>query len=175
MAEIDVQTLVGDALEAQAEALAAIMAETVTDGAAIGFLQPFSTADGRAFFEGQVFPEVRAGRRRLIMAWLDGRPAGSVQLIVAMPANQPHRSEVAKMMVAPAARRRGVGRALMAAVDAAARELGKTLITLDTRTGDVSEPLYRGAGFAEAGVIPGYALDPDGKQLHATTYMYKTL
>ncbi|WP_394691089.1 GNAT family N-acetyltransferase [Hoeflea sp.] len=175
MAEIDVQTLAADALDAQAEALAAIMAETVNDGAAIGFLQPFSTADGLAFFEGQVFPEVRAGRRRLMMAWLDGVPAGSVQLIVAMPANQPHRSEVAKMMVAPAARRQGVGRALMAAVDAAALELGKKLITLDTRTGDVSEPLYRAAGFVEAGVIPGYALDPDGVSLHATTYMYKTL
>lgn len=175
MAEIHVQSLAGEALEAHADALAEIIAQTVNDGAAIGFMQPFSTADGRAFFEGQVFPEVRAGRRRLIMAWLDGVPAGSVQLIVALPANQPHRSEVAKMMVAPAARRRGVGRALMAAVDTAARDLGKRLITLDTRTGDVSEPLYRAAGFAEAGVIPGYALDPDGKQLHATTYMYKTL
>ncbi|EDQ35574.1 Sortase [Hoeflea phototrophica DFL-43] len=175
MAEIHVQSLAGEALEAHADALAEIIAQTVNDGAAIGFMQPFDEADGRAFFEGQVFPEVRAGRRRLIMAWLDGVPAGSVQLIVTLPANQPHRSEVAKMMVAPAARRRGVGRALMAAVDTAARDLGKRLITLDTRTGDVSEPLYRTAGFVEAGVIPGYALDPDGKQLHATTYMYKTL
>lgn len=175
MAEIDVQLLDGKALDGHADALATIMERTVNDGAAIGFMQPFSKADGRGFFAEQVFPEVRAGRRRLVMAWLDGAPVGSVQLIVALPANQPHRCEVAKMMVAPEARRKGVGRALMAAVDEAARTAGKRLITLDTRTGDVAEPLYRAAGFVEAGVIPGYALDPDGAALHATTYMYKTL
>jgi ribosomal protein S18 acetylase RimI-like enzyme len=175
MADIRIQSLSGHELDTHADALAAIMAQTVNDGAAIGFMQPFSKADGRAFFDSQVFPDVRAGRRRLIIAWLDGVPVGSVQLIVALPPNQPHRSEVAKMMVAPAARRRGVGRALMAAVDEAARAAGKKLITLDTRTGDVAEPLYRAAGFVEAGVIPGYALDPDGKSLHATTYMYRTL
>jgi ribosomal protein S18 acetylase RimI-like enzyme len=175
MADIRIQSLSGHELDTHADALAAIMAQTVNDGAAIGFMQPFSQADGRAFFDSQVFPDVRAGRRRLIIAWLDGVPVGSVQLIVALPPNQPHRSEVAKMMVAPAARRRGVGRALMAAVDEAARAAGKKLITLDTRTGDVAEPLYRAAGFVEAGVIPGYALDPDGKSLHATTYMYRIL
>lgn len=175
MADIRIQSLTDKELDAHADALADIMEETINDGAAIGFMLPFSKADGRAFFETQVFPEVRANRRRLIMAWLGDKPAGSVQLIISLPANQPHRSEVAKMMVAPAARRKGVGRALMAAVDEAAHVTGKKLITLDTRTGDVAEPLYRAAGFVEAGVIPGYALDPDGETLHATTYMYKTL
>src|SRR5690606_12955012 len=123
----------------------------------------------------QVFPEVRAGRRKLLIAMLDGEIAGSVQLIVALPPNQPHRCEVAKMMVAPAARRRGIGAALMQALDAEARAASKRLITLDTRTGDSAEPLYRAAGFVEAGVIPGFAFDPDGEAVHATTYMYKTL
>lgn len=175
MTSISIHCLSSSELAAEAGKLAEIMAQTVGDGAAIGYMQPFSRADGLAFFTEQVFAEVRAGRRRLLLAKLDGETVGTVQLITALPPNQPHRCEVAKMMVAPKARRKGVGRALMAAVDEAARADGKRLITLDTRTGDVSEPLYRAAGFVEAGVIPGYALDPDGAAVHATTYMYKTL
>lgn len=175
MTAIAIHALGADELDAHAEALAGIMAETVSEGAAIGYMQPFTRADGFRFFEEQVFPEVRAGRRRLLLATLDGVPAGSVQLILQLPPNQPHRCEVAKMMVAPAARRKGIGRALMRAVDAEAVAAGKRLITLDTRTGDRAEPLYRAAGFETAGVIPGFALDPDGRALHATTYMYKTL
>jgi len=175
MTTIRIHSLAADELDAQGDALAAIMAQTVGDGAAIGYIQPFSEADGLAFFTTQVFPEVRAGRRKLLIASLDGRTVGSVQLITALPPNQPHRCEVAKMMVAPAARRQGVGRALMQALDEAARSAGKRLITLDTKTGDKAEPLYRAAGFKTAGVIPGFALDPDSQALHATTYMYKAL
>lgn len=172
---ISIHSLAADELDAHASALADIMAQTVEDGAAIGFLQPFSKADGLAFFTEQVFPEVRAGRRRLLAAVLDGETVGSVQLIISLPPNQPHRCEVAKMMVALAARRKGIGRALLQALDTQARAAGKTLVTLDTKTGDKAEPLYRAAGFKTAGVIPGFALDPDGKALHATTYMYKAL
>lgn len=175
MSRIAIHNLAADELEAQAGHLARIMAETVMDGAAIGYMQPFSPADGLAFFTDQVFPEARAGRRILLLAEFDGATAGSVQLIISLPPNQPHRCEVAKMMVAPSARRKGIGRALMLALDEEARAAGKSLITLDTRTGDRAEPLYRSAGFKVAGVIPGFALDPDGKALHATTYMYKDL
>jgi GNAT superfamily N-acetyltransferase len=108
MTSISIHSLVADALDAHAADLPEIMAQTVNDGAAIGYMQPFS-ADGRAFFTTQVFPEVRAGRRRLLAGQTDGEIAGSVQLIVALPPNQPHRCEVAKMMVHPVARRRGVG------------------------------------------------------------------
>jgi len=175
MTRIAIHALGPDELDAHAEALAQIMADTVEEGAAIGYMQPFALADGLAFFATQVFPEVRAGRRGLLMARLDGEAAGSVQLITSLPPNQPHRCEVAKMMVAPAARRNGIGRALMHALDTHARAAGKSLITLDTRTGDHAELLYRAAGFEIAGVIPGFARDPDGKALHATTYMYKKL
>ncbi|PHR23353.1 MAG: GNAT family N-acetyltransferase [Hoeflea sp.] len=175
MTSISIHCLSADELDAHADALAEIMARTVEDGAAIGYMQPFSHTDGLAFFTGQVFPEVRAGRRRLLVAGLDGKTVGSVQLITVLPPNQPHRCEVAKMMVHPSARRKGVGRALMQALDAEARAAGKTLVTLDTKTGDKAEPLYRAAGFQTAGVIPCYALDPDGKAQHATTYMYKAL
>ena len=175
MSAIRIQSLAAEELDAHADALAKIIVQTVNDGAAIGYVQPFTDADGLAFFTDQVFPEVRAGRRRLLAAVLDGETVGSVQLIISLPPNQPHRCEVAKMMVAPAARRKGIGRALMQALDAEARTAGKTLVTLDTKTGDKAEPLYRAAGFKTAGVIPGFALDPDGKALHATTYMYKAL
>lgn len=175
MRDISIHSLAADELDENAEALAAIMAETVTAGAAIGYLQPFGIDDGLEFFRNQVFPEVRAGNRRLLVARRDGTAVGTVQLILALPPNQPHRCELAKMMVRPAARRQGIGRALMQAVDAEARAAGKTLITLDTRSGDASEPLYRGAGYRVAGVIPSFAVDPDRARLHATTYMYKPL
>ena len=175
MTSISIHSLASEELDAQAGALAEIMAQTVHDGAAIGFMQPFSKAAGLAFFTEQVFPEVRAGRRRLLIARLADETVGTVQLSIALPPNQPHRCEVAKMMVSPTARRKGVGRALMQALDAEARGAGKTLVTLDTKTGDKAEPLYKAAGFRTAGVIPGFALDPDGKAQHATTYMYKML
>lgn len=175
MTSISIHSLSADALDSHADRLAEIMAQTVNDGAAIGYVQPFSAADGHAFFSTQVFPEVRAERRKLLAAQLDGEIAGSVQLILALPSNQPHRCEVAKMMVHPVARRKGVGRALMAALETEARAAGKTLITLDTKTGDKAEPLYKAAGFRTAGIIPGFALDPDGAAMHATTYMYKAL
>ena len=175
MSSISISSLTGKELDTHAPALGEIMAQTVMDGAAIGFMQPFSPGDGLAFFTEQVFAEVRAGRRVLLAARLDGEIVGSVQLITALPPNQPHRCEVAKMMVSPGARRKGVGRALMQALDVEARAAGKTLVTLDTKTGDKAEPLYKDAGFRTAGVIPGFALDPDAQALHATTYMYKAL
>ncbi|WP_420406680.1 GNAT family N-acetyltransferase [Hoeflea sp.] len=175
MTDITVTALAAGDLDNQLDRLGAIMAATVSGGAAIGFMQPFDVADGRDFFENAVFPEVRAGRRLLLAAALEGKTAGTVQLITILPPNQPHRCEVAKMMVAPEARRKGVGRALLSAVDTHATAAGKTLITLDTRTGDAAEPLYRAAGYRTAGVIPGFALDADGRGLHATTYMYKAL
>lgn len=175
MTNISIHSLEPGDLDAHAGPLAAIMDQTVNDGAAIGFIRPFSRSDALAFFTGQVFPEVRAGRRKLLAAKRNDETLGTVQLIIALPPNQPHRCEVAKMMVSPGARRQGIGRALMQALDTQARAAGKNLITLDTKTGDKAEPLYRAAGFKVAGVIPGFALDPDGTALHATTYMYKKL
>ena len=155
--------------------LAAILADSVADGAAISFMQPFTAVDAAEFLRTAVLPQVECGGRLLFAAALDGVPCGTAQLVLAMPPNQPHRCEIAKMAVHPAARRRGVARRLMEAAEAEARARGKTLITLDTRTGDRAEPLYAACGFAAAGVIPGYALDPDGGATHGTTYMYKVL
>jgi GNAT superfamily N-acetyltransferase len=165
----------GPALEQRLAALARILADSVALGAAIGFMDTLTRDDAAHFWRDSVQPEVIAGRRILFVAQRDEEVLGTVQLITGMPLNQPHRCEIAKMMVDPRARRLGLGRALMTRAIDRARELGKTLITLDTRTGDVAEPLYASVGFEAAGVIPDYAWDPDGKARHATTYMYRRL
>jgi GNAT superfamily N-acetyltransferase len=165
----------GPALEQRLTALARILADSVALGAAIGFMDSLTRDDAARFWRESVQPEVIAGRRVLFAAERDGDVLGTVQLIVGMPLNQPHRCEIAKMIVHPSARRLGLGRALMTRAIDRARELGKTLVTLDTRTGDVAEPLYASVGFEVAGVIPEYAWDPDGKARHATTYMYRRI
>ncbi|SDU41681.1 GNAT family N-acetyltransferase [Stappia sp. ES.058] len=175
MTGIAIQQLSGEALSASLDALAAIIAESVKAGAAIGFMLSIDRSSARAFWETQVFPQVREGNRVLLVAVCDGTVIGTVQLETKLPPNQPHRCEVSKMAVHPDHRRKGVARALMRALEARARALEKTLITLDTKTGDPAQSLYRSLGYAETGVVPGFAFDPDGKRLHATTYMYKAL
>ncbi|MFO1055851.1 MAG: GNAT family N-acetyltransferase [Dongiaceae bacterium] len=162
-------------LEAIETALAEIVADAVNGGAAISFMQPFTVEDARRFWREKVWPEVASGRRVLLVARLDDEIVGTVQMDIALPPNQRHRCEVAKMVVHSRARRRGIARELMLALEAEARALGKTLITLDTRTGDRAERLYASLGFQVAGVIPGFAADPDGRAMHGTTYMYKQL
>jgi GNAT superfamily N-acetyltransferase len=153
--------------------LATILRECVNNGASVSFLPPLTAEVSLAFFN-RVAREVAAGNKILLAAWIEGVLAGTVQVDLNTPANQPHRAEIQKMLVLPQARRRGVARALMARAEAEARDSGRTLLTLDTREGDAAEPLYRSMGFAEAGRIPGYALNPDGTK-HATVIFYKTL
>ena len=98
-----------------------------------------------------------------------------VQLDIDTPPNQPHRAEVAKLLVHPDFRRHGFARALMGALETHATAIGRTLITLDTRTGDNAEPLYASLGYRTAGTIPAFCLDPIDGSLHPTTIMYKEL
>jgi ribosomal protein S18 acetylase RimI-like enzyme len=98
-----------------------------------------------------------------------------VQLILATPPNQPHRAEVVKLLVHPDARRQGIARALMTAVEEIARSEGRTLLTLDTVAGSHAETLYRSLGYVVVGVIPGYARDPLTPQLRGATIMYKEI
>lgn len=155
--------------------LCRVLIDSVMDGAAISFMTTMTRADAERFWLHDVRSAVESGGRHLFAAFVGGRLVGTVQLVIAMPPNQPHRAEIAKMVVHPDGRRRGLGKALMNAALAAARQAGKTLVTLDTRSGDVSEALYRGVGFELAGVIPDYAYDPDGAKRHATSYMYRYL
>src|SRR5215472_11747222 len=145
------------------ERLAEVLHAAVHAGASVSFVVPFSLDDSRAFWRDRVLPHIAAGTRRVLIARLDGKIAGTVQLDLATPPNQRH----------PAARRRGIARALMLALEEVARAEGRTLLTLDTRTGDRAEPLYLSLGYVLAGIIPRYARAPHSAELEATTVMYK--
>lgn len=166
-----------DAIKAQSllPELAVLLHACVHDGASIGFILPFGLEDSAHFWREKILPALGSGGRILFVARQGGRLAGAVQLVVDTPPNQPHRAEASKLLVDPACRRQGIGRALMRALEAEAGELGRNLITLDTRTGDKAEPLYAALGFSVAGVIPDYCRDPFIDRLDATTIMYKRI
>jgi ribosomal protein S18 acetylase RimI-like enzyme len=140
--------------------LAQILCACVDAGASVSYLPPLAPEAARGFWK-RMAADVAAGTRILLAAWDDAALVGTVMLEFAASPNQPHRAEVQKLLVHPAARRRGIGRALMIRLEAEARRAGKTLLTLDTRVADAAEALYRGMGWHEAGRIPGYALNAD--------------
>lgn len=155
--------------------LGALLQACVHDGASIGFILPFDVAASQAFWTENVLPAVTRGVRLLLVAEVEGKLAGAVQLDWDAQPNQAHRAEVRKLLVAPALRRRGIARWLMQAVEAQARALPRSLLTLDTRSGDHAEALYLSLGYVAAGSIPAYALAPAGDRLDATTILYKQL
>jgi GNAT superfamily N-acetyltransferase len=169
--------LVVEALDAAAAAsaerrLAEILVACVEAGAAVSFLRPLPLEAARAFWR-KAAAAVATGSRVLLAAWQDGALVGTVQIDCGTPQNQPHRADVAKLLVDPAMRRQGIGRALMQRAEQAAHRLGRSLLVLDTRAGEAAEPLYRALGWQEAGRIPGYALNPDGGGLHDTVIFWK--
>ena len=155
--------------------LGALLHACVHAGASVNFVLPYSEADSAAFWRRKVLPAVGDGTRLLLVARRDERIAGAVQLDTDTPPNQPHRAEVSKLLVHPDFRRQGIARTLMAELERLASQRGRSLITLDTRTGDKAEPLYVSLGYKTAGVIPGYCLDPFEDRLDPTTIMYKAL
>lgn len=148
-----------------------ILVDGVRGGASIGFMNPFDPVEAQEWWEG-VLADVADGRTVLFGAWLDGALVGTAQLIPASKANQPHRADVSKVIVHGKARQRGIGKALMAAVDEEARRRNLRVLVLDTATGSPAEHLYQATGWQKVGVIPDYALWPDGG-FCATTYYYK--
>ncbi|HXA24554.1 MAG TPA: GNAT family N-acetyltransferase [Acetobacteraceae bacterium] len=140
--------------------LAEILCACVDAGASVSYLPPLAQKVACAFWK-RMAADVAAGTRILIAAWDDAALVGTVMLEFASSPNQPHRAEVQKLLVHPAARRRGLARALMLRAEQEARQAGRTLLTLDTRAGDAAENLYRAMGWHEAGRIPGYALNAD--------------
>ncbi len=157
---IDIRTIAPDDFPAVEHHLADILADGVNNGAAISFMQPCTTASALTFWRTKVFPEVTSGERVLFVAWLDQRPVGTVQLAIGQPPNQPHRADVAKMIVHSHARRKGIATRLLLALEQHAKSLGKTLITLDTRTGDSAEKLYASLGFHDRRHHPELRLRP---------------
>ena len=159
--------------DAQIDELASVLMDCVEGGASVSFMQPLTRARAVAFWRG-VAQGVSAGQRALLVAQDALGLCGTVQLLLDLPENQPHRADVLKMLVHRRARRQGLGAALMRAVEATARECGKTLLVLDAVTGGDGARLYERLGWVRAGDIPGYALLPRGG-LCGATYYYRIL
>jgi GNAT superfamily N-acetyltransferase len=157
--------------EALVPELAGILIDCVENGASVSFMSPLTVGRAEAFWRG-VFAGVQRGDRVLLVAETATGPVGTVQVVFAPQENQPHRADVAKMLVRTCARRQGIGAALMRAAEDAALSAGKTLLVLDTATGETGERLYERMGWTRVGVIPDYALYPDGR-LCATTVYYR--
>lgn len=167
--------LSADTFGAALDDLADILHCCVHTGASIGFIKPFTREEARSYWLDRVQPGLIAGDLDLFVAYGEGRIQGTVQLIPAAMPNQPHRADVAKLLVHPEARRRGLGRALMGALQDRAAEMGRSLLVLDTRSTDPSRILYESLGFVVAGEIPGYCRNVFKPVFEPTTYMYKAL
>jgi ribosomal protein S18 acetylase RimI-like enzyme len=164
---------VHDVTADQLHALADVLIDCVDGGASVSFMHPLSR-DRALQFWGAVAAAVTREERVLLIAEVAGEIVGTVQLILSLPENQPHRADVAKMLVHRRARRAGFGAALMRAAEASARDCGKTLLVLDTVSGGDAARLYERLGWQRCGEIPGYALWPGGGYC-ATTFYYRTL
>ncbi|WP_296223688.1 GNAT family N-acetyltransferase [Ralstonia sp. UBA689] len=152
------------------DALADVLIDCVEGGASVSFMWPLSHDKARAFWR-DVVEGLAHGERALLIAEDErGAVLGTVQLILAQPENQPHRADVAKMLVHRRARRQGVAQRLMVAIDEVARAEGKTVLVLDTVTGGDAERLYARAGWQRVGSVPNYALMPDGAFCGTTFY-----
>lgn len=171
---IEIQQLNVDAVQSAIPELAAMLHASVSQGASIGFVMPFSLEQAQAFWH-RLLPAIERKERLLLVARDRdaGRVVGTVQLLLDMPDNGRHRAEVVKLMVHPDARRQGIARSLMLQVQQLAVEHQRHLLVLDTLTGDTAEGLYRRLGFQLAGSIPQYARASNGGALDATSYMYK--
>ena len=153
--------------------LAGVLVDCVEGGASVSFLSPLPLDQALGFFR-RVAVSVAAGDTVLLAARLDGRVVGTVQLGLDTPPNQPHRADIKKMLVHRSARGRGIGAALMARVEEEARQRGRWLLVLDTVPGENGHRLYLRAGWQQTGVVPDYALFPDGR-LCDTSIMWKRL
>jgi GNAT superfamily N-acetyltransferase len=150
--------------------LAEVLVDCVAGGASVSFMSPFSHRDAVEYFR-KVITSVGNGETVLVAAVIDGRIVGTAQLGLDTPPNQPHRADVKKMLTHRSARRRGVGAAMLARVEAEAKKRSRTVLVLDTANAE-AERLYARAGWQRVGVIPDYALWPDGG-LCATTLFWK--
>jgi GNAT superfamily N-acetyltransferase len=166
---MDIRPLDPTADTALLPALAHILADCVAGGASIGFMAGLSPAEALQWWQARVAAVARG--ELIVLVALDGdQPVGTVSLVPAAMPNQPHRADIAKMMVAPARQGSGIGRALLMAVEALARALGRTTLVLDTISGSAAARLYEGSGWHKVGEIPAYALMPDGAMAPTTFY-----
>ncbi len=160
--------------EREIQGLSDVLIDCVEGGASVSFMLPMTRAKTEAYWRSIAESAARGERKVLVAEDAEGVMLGTVQVVLDQPENQPHRGDVAKMLVHRRARKQGVGAALLVAAERCARELGKTLLVLDTVTGSDGYRLYSRCGWPRVGEIPNYALWPDGR-LCPTTVFYKAL
>ena len=170
---IRIRRLNADETLRAAPALGAVLKDCVDGGASVSFMADLTLAQAVAFWEQAAAAQVGDGRA-VVVAEDDQGLLGVIQVVPAGAPNQPHRGDVAKMLVHRRARRRGAAQALLAAAENAGRDLGLSLLVLDTVSGGDAERLYARLGWVRVGVIPNYALAPDGEPC-STTYFYKDI
>ena len=158
--------------EREIQGLSDVLIDCVEGGASVSFMLPMTRAKAETFWRNAAAGVAR-GERVVLSAEDETGIVGTVQIILAQPENQPHRGDLAKMLVHRRARRRGIGAALLVAAERSALDAGKTLLVLDTASDD-AERLYARQGWQRCGIIPNYALLPDGRPC-ATTYFFKSL
>ena len=157
----------------EVDGLSDVLIDCVEGGASVSFMLPMTRAKADAFWRGIATSVARGDRLVLVAEDPGGAIVGTVQVILAQPENQPHRGDLAKMLVHRRARRHGIGGALLQAAERGAVAAGKTLLVLDTASDD-AERLYARHGWQRCGEIPSYALLPDGRPC-ATTFFFKFL
>jgi GNAT superfamily N-acetyltransferase len=170
---IEVRRLTAREAQAYLPHLSRLLVDCVEGGASVSFMAGISHSRASEFFQ-RVAKAVESEERILLAAFIDDALVGTVQVVTAMPENQPHRAEIAKLLVAHSARGKGVATAIMRCAEEMSRAAGKTLLVLDTATGSDAERLYRHLGWTALGVIPNYALLPNGI-LCGTTVFFKEL
>ena len=172
MASVHIR-LASDLTDSELRGLAAVLIDCVAGGDSVGFMLPLSHERALSFWE-RVREHLRANRRAVLLAESEaGEVVGTVQLIFASADNQPHRADLAKMLVRRDARRSGVGAALLTAAERQAKACGRTVLVLDTAS-DAARRLYERCGWQRVGDVPGYALWPEGGMC-ATTFYYRVL
>jgi GNAT superfamily N-acetyltransferase len=172
-AAVEITSLQDPVADGALAQLADVLVDCVEGGASVSFMSPFSHQQALAFFR-KVAGSVASGDTVLLAARLDDRIVGTVQLGLDTPPNQPHRADIKKLLVHRAFRGHGVGAALMARVEEEASRRGRWLLVLDTVPGENGHRLYLRAGWTETGLVPNYALFPDGR-LCDTVIMWKRL
>jgi GNAT superfamily N-acetyltransferase len=165
---VEIEVLGANVDAGSIDQIARVLTDCVDGGASVSFMAPFQHSEAVVFFR-DVVAAVARNEAVLIAARRDGQIVGTVQLALDMPPNQPHRAEVRKLLVRRDARRLGIGATLMARLEGEAKRRGRTLLVLDTASGE-AERLYERHGWTRAGTIPGYALFPDGRLCDTTIF-----
>lgn len=165
--------VIRQAVEDDVPGLANLLRDVVDGGASVGFMHPLRREQALGYWQG-VLAAADRGERLVLVAERDAQVVGTVQLLLTVPDNQPHRAELAKMQVHSRARRQGLGARLLRAAEDAALDRDRTLLLLDTVTGSDAERLYARMGWQRVGEVPDYALFPDGRPC-STTFFYRLL